>query len=65
MSGWVEIVAGIALVGTIVGVSYLFTGWWISKFYRACGDCRSLNVPRRTHCRVCGRSFEGEPFGGK
>ena len=60
MSGWQEIVGGVVLVGSMVAVSFFFTRWWISKFYRACGSCRSLNVPRRTHCRVCGEAFDGE-----
>ena len=49
---------GFLVVLVIVGLAYGFTAFWVRWAYRSCPECRALNLPRRTECRVCGVPFE-------
>ncbi|MDP7036103.1 MAG: hypothetical protein QF752_16605 [Planctomycetota bacterium] len=53
------------LKGLLVGfgiclVAYLFTNFWIRWAYRQCPECRALNLPKRTKCRLCQHPFLSE-----
>jgi hypothetical protein len=49
----------IAVLGGILVVSAILTNLYARAMYYQCGQCRSLNAKRRTHCRVCGNALTG------
>jgi hypothetical protein len=59
MKNLLDTLLTIAVLGGILVLSAVVTNLFTRKVYFTCGECRSLNAKRRTHCRVCGQELTG------